>query len=136
MSENTEVKHEPVHFDVVGSTATAPTIQPTITESTPVESAEQQPLPQIQGAQCHICSTAFKHCEVVMMGLNKAKTPIAIHPSCLKEGVDVEELTNINVAIDTGKKVSSAKEFVVRKHIKALLKKIQKAQMAQQQKGN
>jgi len=128
MSENTEVKREPVHFDVVGSTATAPTIQPTI--------AEQQPLPQIQGAQCHICSTAFKHCEVVMMGLNKAKTPIAIHPSCLKEGVDVEELTNINVAIDTGKKVSSAKEFVVRKHIKALLKKIQKAQMAQQQKGN
>lgn len=99
--------------------------------STPATDAK--PLP----TTCVLCTKALKHADVVLIGHSDTNEEIAVHPNCLMPGVNdkIKDLKVVHVHVEPGKRISPAKQLVVRKTIKAIYKAIAMANAKRQQEA-
>lgn len=97
---------------------------------------KQDPAQRFIPISCFLCETELKHTDVILLGLSSDDKDIAMHPRCLRPEhiVKLKVINQVNVHLEEGKAVSSAKAFIIKKHLKKIYKEAAIANEIKKQK--
>jgi len=81
---------------------------------------------------CVICGLKFKHAEFVFSGFSPEDKDVKLHPNCVSQSVSgkVKAVNSLLVHLEKDKAISSAKQVVLKKRYKEIMKAVEAAKLA------
>ena len=85
---------------------------------------------------CFFCENPLEHADVAIIGTSVEDKMIVVHPRCMNPGKNdkIKNLSNIYIHLDEGRSISPAKQIIVSKRVREIMRAVRKANEARQLK--